>query len=76
MCKVRQCKPLPVISYYIEVDERGDQDPEWNWKQCSDHIKVFIYCSSFDEIEEIRKAAVRDILKNYRTGSGHELSIP
>ena len=76
MCKVIQFNPLPAIDYFIEVHEHGDQDPEWNWKRSSDRIKVFIYCSSFDEIEEIRKAAVRDIEKNYRTGSGHELSIP
>lgn len=76
MCKVIQFNPLQAIDYFIEVHERGDQDPEWNWKRCSDHIKVFIYCSSFEQIEGIRKAAVNDIEKNYRTGSGHELTIP
>ena len=76
MCKVIDFNPLPVIDCFISVDHRhGDQDPEWNWKRRSDHIKLFICCSSFDEIEPIRKAAFRDIEKNYRSGSSsHELS--
>ena len=31
MCKVIQFNPLQAIDYFIEVHERGDQDPEWNW---------------------------------------------
>ena len=75
MCKVIQFDPLPAIDYDIKI--RHDcTAPQWHWMRITDFIMVYITCSSFDQIEGIRKAAVKDIENNYRTGSGHELSIP